>query len=70
MISLTPIPGAAMRPETKIVAETPTNPLLTVVDLGDRRDRARRRRPSRRRQHVGHPYLQQPLSHGADVVVH
>ena len=25
--------AAAMRPETKIVAETPTNPLLTVVDI-------------------------------------
>ena len=63
---------AAMRPETKIVwAETPTNPLLTVVDIsaiaeivheGDARlvvDNT-----------FATPYLQQPLSHGADVVVH
>ena len=63
---------AAMRPETKVVwAETPTNPLLTVVDIsaiaeivheGDARlvvDNT-----------FATPYLQQPLSHGADVVVH
>ena len=67
-----PEPPAAMRPETKIVwAETPTNPLLTVVDIaaiaeivheGDARlvvDNT-----------FATPYLQQPLSHGADVVVH
>ncbi len=64
--------GAAMRPETKVVwAETPTNPLLTVVDLAATAEVA----------HAGGarfvvdntfatPYLQQPLSHGADVVVH
>ncbi len=63
---------AAMRPETKIVwAETPPNPLLTVIDLAATADIA----------HGGGarfvvdntfatPYLQQPLSHGADVVVH
>jgi len=63
---------AAMRPETKIVwAETPTNPLLTVVDLAQVAEIA----------HAGGaklvvdntfatPYLQQPLSQGADVVVH
>jgi cystathionine gamma-synthase len=63
---------AAMRPETKVVwAETPTNPLLTVIDLAAIADVA----------HAGGakfvvdntfatPYLQQPLSQGADVVVH
>jgi len=63
---------AAMRPETKVVwAETPTNPLLTVIDLAAIAEVA----------HSGGakfvvdntfatPYLQQPLSHGADVVVH
>ncbi|MDG1409380.1 MAG: cystathionine gamma-synthase [Acidimicrobiales bacterium] len=62
----------AMRPETKVVwAETPTNPLLTVIDLAAIAEVA----------HSGGakfvvdntfatPYLQQPLSHGADVVVH
>jgi cystathionine gamma-synthase len=64
--------AAAMRPETKIVwAETPTNPLLTVIDLEAIADVA----------HVGDamfvvdntfatPYLQQPLALGADVIVH
>ncbi|MEM7142831.1 MAG: cystathionine gamma-synthase [Actinomycetota bacterium] len=64
--------AAAMRPETKVVwAETPTNPLLTVVDLAAIAEIA----------HAGGalfvvdntfatPYLQQPLSLGADVVVH
>lgn len=63
---------AAMRPETKVVwAETPTNPLLTVIDLTAIAEVA----------HSGGakfvvdntfatPYLQQPLSQGADVVVH
>jgi cystathionine gamma-synthase len=63
---------AAMRPETKVVwAETPTNPLLTVIDLAAIADVT----------HSGGakfvvdntfatPYLQQPLSQGADVVVH
>lgn len=64
--------AATMRPETKVVwAETPTNPLLTVIDLAAIAEVA----------HAGDalfvvdntfatPYLQQPLSLGADVVVH
>jgi cystathionine gamma-synthase len=64
--------AAAMRPATKVVwAETPTNPLLTVIDLTAIAEVA----------HAGGalfvvdntfatPYLQQPLSLGADVVVH
>ncbi|MEQ8840748.1 MAG: cystathionine gamma-synthase [Acidimicrobiales bacterium] len=64
--------AAAMRPNTRIVwAETPTNPLLTVIDLDAIAEVA----------HAGDamfvvdntfatPYLQQPLSLGADVVVH
>lgn len=63
---------AAMRPTTRIVwAETPTNPLLTVIDLATVAEVA----------HEGGarfvvdntfatPYLQQPLGLGADVVVH
>ena len=63
---------AALRPQTKIVwVETPTNPLLNVVDIAAVAEVA----------HGGGaklvvdntfatPYLQQPLGHGADVVVH
>ncbi|PSK96095.1 cystathionine gamma-lyase [Haloactinopolyspora alba] len=78
-VSWTPVPvgdpdavRAAVRPETKIVwVETPTNPLLGVADVAALAA-------------VAHdagallvvdntfatPYLQQPLSLGADVVVH
>lgn len=63
---------AAVRPETKVVwVETPTNPLLKVVDIA-------------RAAEIAHavearcvvdntfatPYLQRPLELGADVVVH
>jgi len=62
----------AMRPETRLVwTETPTNPMLGVVDIS-------------RLAEVAHandamlvvdntfatPYLQRPLEYGADVVVH
>ena len=62
----------AMRPTTKFVwTETPTNPMLGVVDIAALADVA----------HAGGamlvvdntfatPYLQQPLAHGADMVVH
>ncbi len=64
--------AGAMRPSTRVVwAETPTNPLLTVIDLAAIAEVA----------HAGGalfvvdntfatPYLQQPLALGADVVVH
>ncbi len=64
---------AAARPgQTKIIwVETPTNPLLGIVDLAAMATLARE---------VGallvvdntfaSPYLQQPIAHGADVVVH
>ncbi|MGE5460367.1 MAG: cystathionine gamma-synthase [Solirubrobacterales bacterium] len=63
---------AAVRPETKVVwVETPTNPLLKVVDIA-------------RAAEIAHavearcvvdntfatPYLQRPIELGADVVVH
>ena len=63
---------AALRPETRIVwCETPTNPLLTITDIAALAGIA----------HDGHAllvvdntfassYLQQPLTLGADVVVH
>lgn len=78
-VSYTPVPvndvdalRAAVRPETKVVwVETPTNPLLNIADV-------------ERVAEVAHaagarcvvdntfasPYLQQPLSLGADVVLH
>lgn len=62
----------ALRPETKLVwVETPTNPVLRIVDLDQVVAAAKS---------VGAmvvvdntfatPYLQQPLAHGADMVVH
>lgn len=63
---------AAWRPETKLVwLESPTNPLLSVVDIAALSDLAHR--------HGGicvvdntfaSPYLQNPLELGADVVTH
>ncbi len=64
--------AGALRPETKLVwVETPTNPVLRIVDLDLVVAAARS---------VGAmvvvdntfatPYLQQPLAHGADMVVH
>ncbi|HEY6959509.1 MAG TPA: cystathionine gamma-synthase [Candidatus Limnocylindria bacterium] len=62
----------AMRKKTKLVwIETPTNPLLKVVDIAALAEIA----------HAGHalavadntfasPYLQNPLLHGVDLVVH
>jgi cystathionine gamma-synthase len=64
--------AAAMRPNTTVVwVETPTNPLLNVVDIAALAELA----------HAGSaklvvdntfasPYLQQPLALGADVVIH
>jgi cystathionine gamma-synthase len=63
---------AAITPRTRVVwVETPTNPLLGIADLG----------ALARLAHDQHallvvdntfatPYLQQPIAHGADVVVH
>ncbi|WP_182899886.1 cystathionine gamma-synthase [Microbispora sp. H10830] len=78
-VSFDPVPlgdldavRAAVRPETKAIwVETPTNPLLNVADIAALADVA----------HDGgavlvvdntfaSPYLQQPLSLGADAVVH
>jgi cystathionine gamma-lyase len=63
---------AAMTPATRLVwIETPTNPLLKVSDIGAV---AARCRPRSIRLAVDStfmtPYLQQPLSLGADYVVH
>lgn len=64
--------AAALRPETRVVwVETPTNPLLRVADIGAVATAAHT---------VGAwvvvdntfatPYLQRPLDHGADLVLH
>jgi cystathionine beta-lyase/cystathionine gamma-synthase len=63
---------AAIRPETKMIwVESPTNPLLTLVDLRAVAEIARR-------HHLllvvdntfASPYLQRPLDLGAHIVVH
>ncbi len=64
--------AAAMRPTTKLVwAETPSNPLLKILDLQGLADVAH---AADARLVVDNtfatPYLQQPLSLGADLVVH
>ncbi len=64
--------AAAMRPETKMLwVETPTNPLLTLVDIRSVADIAR---GMGARLVVDNtfatPYLQRPLDLGAHIVVH
>ncbi|MFM8304914.1 MAG: cystathionine gamma-synthase [Actinomycetota bacterium] len=63
---------AALRPETRIVwVETPTNPMLTVVDIAavSAIAHAHGARVVVDKTFAT-PYLQQPLALGADVVVH
>ena len=51
--------------------ETPTNPVLTIVDIARcLRGRARARRAVVVDNTFATPYLQQPLALGADIVVH
>ncbi|HYL01487.1 MAG TPA: PLP-dependent aspartate aminotransferase family protein [Steroidobacteraceae bacterium] len=63
---------AALRPETRLVwVETPTNPLLKVVDLAAVAALAHKHRLiSVCDNTFATPYLQRPLEHGFDVVVH
>ena len=63
---------AAIRPETKVIwVETPTNPLLTVADINALADMARDAGALLVVDNTfATPYLQQPLTLGADVVVH
>jgi cystathionine gamma-lyase len=63
---------AALRPETRLVwVETPTNPLLKVVDLAAIAALAHKHRLiSVCDNTFATPYLQRPLEHGFDVVVH
>jgi len=62
----------ALRPETKLVwIETPTNPMLKLVDLAEvaRLARARGARTVVDNTFAT-PYFQRPLAHGIDAVVH
>ncbi|PJK29180.1 cystathionine gamma-synthase [Minwuia thermotolerans] len=63
---------AAIRPETKMVwVESPTNPLLKLVDLKAIADIARSRGILMVCDNTfATPYCQQPLTFGADIVVH
>jgi cystathionine gamma-lyase len=63
---------AALRPNTRLVwVETPTNPLLKVVDLTAVASLARKHRLiSVCDNTFATPFIQRPLEHGFDVVVH
>ena len=64
--------AAALRPETRQVwVETPTNPMLTVVDIAAVAGAAHSAGASLVVDNTfATPYLQNPLALGADVVVH
>src|SRR5207253_9300548 len=63
---------AAIRPNTRLVwIETPTNPLLKLVDLERVAAIAKRRGLWAAADNTfASPYVQRPLEHGFDVVVH
>jgi cystathionine gamma-lyase len=62
----------ALRPNTRMVwIETPTNPLLKLVDLGAVAAIARRRKILTVCDNTfASPWIQRPLDHGFDVVMH
>ncbi len=64
--------GAALRPGTKMLwVETPTNPMLTLSDIRALSDMAHERGATVAVDNTfASPYFQQPLSLGADIVVH
>jgi cystathionine gamma-synthase len=63
---------AAVTPRTRVIwVETPTNPLLGIADLGALASLAHEHRALLVVDNTfATPYLQQPIAHGADVVVH
>jgi cystathionine gamma-synthase len=63
---------AAMTPQTKVIwAETPTNPLLGIADMAGLAALAHAQQAILVVDNTfASPYLQQPIAHGADVVVH
>ena len=64
--------ASAMRPNTKLIwVETPTNPLLRIIDISAAADVAKANGALLVVDNTfATPYLQQPLSFGADMVVH
>ena len=64
--------AAAIRPETRLVwVETPTNPMLKIVDIAAVAERARAAGAITVVDNTfASPFLQQPLSLGADLVMH
>jgi cystathionine gamma-synthase/cystathionine gamma-lyase len=62
----------AIRPNTKMLwIETPTNPLLNLVDIAALAEIGRRHKLTTVVDNTfASPYLQQPLDMGADIVVH
>lgn len=64
--------AAAMTPATKVVwVETPTNPMLTIADIGAVADVVHDAGATLVVDNTfASPYLQQPLALGADVVMH
>jgi cystathionine gamma-lyase len=64
--------SSAIRPDTRLVwVETPTNPLLKLVDLGATAALARRHRLLAVCDNTfATPFIQRPLEHGFDIVVH
>ncbi|CDO06832.1 cystathionine gamma-synthase [Mycolicibacterium cosmeticum] len=78
-ISHTPVPlsdvdavAAAITPQTKLVwVETPTNPLLNIADIAALAEVARERKVKLLVDNTfASPALQQPLTLGADIVLH
>jgi cystathionine gamma-synthase len=63
---------AAVRDNTKLIwLETPTNPLLNIADIAALAQVAHDRGAKLVVDNTfASPYLQQPLAHGADIVVH
>lgn len=64
--------AAAIRPNTRMVwVETPTNPMLKIVDLRAISDIARKRGILMVADNTfASPILQRPIEHGADIVMH
>jgi cystathionine gamma-synthase/cystathionine gamma-lyase len=62
----------AIKPETKMIwLETPTNPLLQIIDIKAITDLAKSKKVATVVDNTfASPYLQNPLALGADIVVH
>ncbi|HEX8081001.1 MAG TPA: cystathionine gamma-synthase [Jatrophihabitans sp.] len=78
-IEFTPVPmhdsgavAAAIQPNTRVIwVETPTNPLLNIVDIAALAEVSRQHQTLLVVDNTfASPYLQQPLALGADIVVH